>query len=84
MLKEELQAEEEEYKERASGSAKSDPEEENPAQIKFLIQKIMLNRQRKKQNHMKKQEFTSETQPVSRCRKRATYEEPVQEEVGTC
>ena len=76
-VREELQAEEAEYKEELLEEPESDQEEENSAESEVSYTEDYA------QPTEEEAEVTSyETQPVEPVQEEATYEEPVQEEVG--
>ena len=81
-VREELQAEEEEYKEELLEEPESDQEEENPAESEVSYTEDYDQPVEEEAEPYEEAEVTSyETQPVEPVQEEATYEEPVQEEI---
>ena len=82
-VREELQAEEEEYKEELQEVPESDQEEENSVEPEVSYTEDYDQPAEEEAEPYEEAEVTSyETQPVEPVQEEATYEEPVQEEVG--
>ena len=81
-VREDLQ-EEEEYKEELQEVPESDQKEENPAESEISYTEDYAQPAEEEAEPYEEAEVTSyETQPVEPVQEEATYEEPVQEEVG--
>ena len=82
-VREELQAEEAEYKEELLEEPESDQEEEKSAESEVSYTEDYVQSVEEEAEPYEEAEVTSyETQPVEPVQEEATYEEPVQEEVG--
>ena len=81
-VREELQAEEEEYKEELQEVPESDQEEENPAESEISYTEDYVQPVEEEAEPYEEAEVSSyETQQVEPVQEEATYEEPVQEEI---
>ena len=82
-VREDLQTEEEEYKEELQEVPESDQEEENSVEPEVSYTEDYDQPAEEEAEPYEEAEVTSyETQPVEPVQEEATYEEPVQEEVG--
>ena len=81
-VREELQTEEEEYKEELQEVPESDQEEENPAESEISYTEDYVQPVEEEAEPYEEAEVSSyETQQVEPVQEEATYEEPVQEEI---